>query len=244
MLIFGRMTTLIVLSLIAIACGGRAEPSNPPVPTGDEAIAKEIPEFEVVARAIDTAAAYVNARSQWDDGAAVELLHPEAIVVDTPLATREDQQALFRFFEAVEWHWTLSRCEESRLDGSFERRPQRRSLAQPIELVCRYDSDNAWSRALAAGPISGQFRFAISDGLITELYHDYDVVTWNNEVISNFRAWVETNHPDAPAAIWKLEGIIRPDDADQGLPRRVVPVLSADAAELFAELTDAFAAAA
>ena len=185
------------------------------------------------------AEAYIRARDQFDAGAATALFDPDAIVIDTPLVTVSGQAALFDFFEAVDWRWKVTSCAEGRLDGSSARVTNEPPNA-PIEIICGYYSENAWSRAIAAGPITGQFRFAISDGVITELYHDYDVVTWERNVMSVFRTWVSTELPEVDSSLWEIESFRRPGDADRDLPRRLVPSLSPQAIEAFAQATEAF----
>lgn len=237
-----RLSALIGIGLIAAACGSTAAAAVGQGPVTDELRAVQAAGFDrpEVEAAIEIAEGYIDARSRWDGAAATELLDPDAIVIDTPIATAAEQLDLLRFFESVDWRWTVTDCEEARLDGSSDTTTGRGTPTDPVEIVCQYVSENAWSRAIGAGPIAGQFRLAIGDGLITELYHDYDVVTWEDEVVGTFRAWLENNAPEAGAVLWETETFRRADDADRSLPRRVVPALTDEAAEAFAALTTEF----
>lgn len=234
-----RLAAFVALGLIASACAGESAPAA----AAEKKLAPDIVPA-VVREAIATAEAYVEARNEWDDRTATNLLHPDAIIIDTPVVTPADQEELLRFFEAVDWRWSVTECEEKRLDGSVAPDGESVSSSGAVEIVCQYLSENAWSRAVDTGPIEGQFRFAIEDGLITEMYHDYDVLTWASEVTDVFRAWVDNNAPASRTLIWEDEDFLRPEDADRGLAERVVPVLTPEAAEAFAELTAAFVAAA
>jgi hypothetical protein len=237
------------LLILATASGGCFTSAG-----GERAVAAEAPVIAIVSEAalnppevreaVRVAENYIAARSRWDSEAASDLFHPDAVIVDTPVASRAEQADLFRFFEAADWRWLAVDCDESRLDGSAADRAGLRDPSEPVELVCGYRSENAWSRAIGSGPIAGQFRVAVQDGLIIEMYHDYDVVTWEAEVIASFRAWVENTAPETVDDIWATENFVRPDDADLSLSGRVVPVLGEDAIDAFAELTARFVEAA
>ncbi len=115
--------------------------------------------------------------------------------------------------------------------------------AAASEITCTYLSENAWSRALGEGFVSGQIRFAVTDGMISEMYHDYNVAEWDQRIVDPFRAWLQTNRPELDDELWTSEGFLRPGDADSGLEERVVPQLTDEALELFEALTAEFAAA-
>ena len=237
-----RLAGFLTIALASSACfasagGEQVVPAAAPVVAVVSEAALNPPE---VREAIQVAESYISARSRWDSEDAEALFHPEAIVVDTPLAGPAQQADLFAFFEAVDWRWLAVDCEEARLDGSADLRTGLHDPSEPVEVVCGYRSENAWSRAIGSGPIAGQFRIAVQDGLVVEMYHDYDVVTWEVEVVAPFRAWIENTAPEAVDIVWTTETFVRPSDADRSLSSRVVPVLSASATDVFAGLTADF----
>lgn len=227
----------IALTTACVAVSACGEPFTALEPIASAAAGVQVVSPEET-QAQRIAEAYIQARDQFDVAAAIALLDPDAIVIDTPFVTASGQAALFDFFKAVDWRWKVTSCDGGRLDGSSGRVSN--EAPTPTEIVCGYYSENAWSRAIAAGPITGQFRFAIRDGVITELYHDYDVVTWERDVISVFRAWVAAELPEIDASLWEIESFRRSGDADLDLPRRLVPALTPRAIGAFAQATAAF----
>lgn len=228
----------ITLATACVAFSACGEPFAELEPIASAAAGAQVASAEQT-EAQRIAEAYIRARDQFDAAAATALLDPDAIVIDTPLVTASGQAALFDFFKAVDWRWKVTSCDGGRLDGSSGR-VSNEALNAPTEIICEYYSENAWSRAIAAGPITGQFRFAIRDGVITELYHDYDVVTWERDVVSVFRAWVATELPEVDSSLWEIESFRRAGDADLGLHRRLIPSLTPQAIEAFAQATEAF----
>lgn len=158
------------------------------------------------------------------------LFHPDAIVIDSPIGSLDEQPDLFAYHEVLDWRWVVRDCFQTpRGAGS--------------EITCSYLSENAWSRMLGEGLIDGQIRFAITDGKISEMYHDYNVPEWDQRIVNPFRAWLQTNRPDLDDELWTSEGFLRPADADRGLDERVVPQLTDEALAQCAALTAEFAAA-
>ncbi len=161
------------------------------------------------------AESFMEARDTWDAEATEALLAPDAVIDDLEVPRAADYSEQYRWYEAVEWRWALDECTES---GS----------GTPATVSCSYNMENAWSRALDVGPIAGNMRFAIDDGQIVRVSHNGFNLGQFGSVWGSFRSWVRDNHPDEFNSIYSSGGN--------------TPVYTAEAADLWKQLTDEFVA--
>ena len=86
--------------------------------------------------------------------------------------------AVFDFYRATDWRFTASECQQT-------------NVGEPAEVSCTYTHENAWMRALGAGPRpGGSYQFVITDGRIEEVSQNFiDFPEWDT-----FTVWVAINH--------------------------------------------------
>jgi hypothetical protein len=134
-----------------------------------------------VAAPVEVARAFVEARDAWDAEATVILFASDAVISDLQVPFVTDYEKQYRWYEAVDWRWAVDECAE---------------VVYPARTVtCSYTMNNAWSRALEVGPITGGFDFTVADGQILELTHFFNLGGFD-PVWGAFRKWVRDKHPE------------------------------------------------
>jgi hypothetical protein len=127
--------------------------------------------------------AFIQARDAYDADTAEALFASDAEIHDDYMTSASEYHAHFAWHESADFEWRADQCSQT-------------ETGPPAEVTCTYTMENAWTKALGVDPISGgTFHFVISDGLIQEITHTFNVVSvspiWNE-----FETWVRTNHPD------------------------------------------------
>lgn len=207
------------------AAAGVATPATETVPPISEPTLRSAP----APTAAETVAyQYMAARDQADAELALTLFADNAITVDSPLVTIDHHTEVFELFETLDWRWEVDQCIET------ESEP-------PAEVTCTYSTENAWSRALGVAPIDGQIRFAVENGRIVQMYHDFNRAAWSTDVERLFQAWLTNNHPTDVGTMWEPEGFTRADDAEIGLMERLVPRLTPESLGLYERYAVEFA---
>jgi len=135
---------------------------------------------------VDVARSFIEARDAWDAETTVALFAPDAIIDDLEVPRAADYSEQYQWYEAVDWHWVADECTDV-VSGT------------DTTVTCSYTMENAWSRAMEIGPITGSMEFVIADGQIVELIHN-GTKGFNGEVFgtawSGFRTWVADNNPE------------------------------------------------
>ena len=154
---------LIMLMLIGLFATGGAQEGTSEV-TNNERVALD----------------FLAARGNWDAEALKATLADELESYDIA-ATAADYDDALSYYEAVNWNWTATGCEED---------------SSNIEQVsCNAELENDWTRALDIGPFSMTFNFVVQNGKITTIDPQ-----WNQEFIQQglrgFLGYLEESHPD------------------------------------------------
>jgi hypothetical protein len=130
-----------------------------------------------------TARRFIDARDTWDGEAAVALFAPDAVISgEHGIAAVEDYPALFSWFQATDWRYTVEECTVT-------------MAGPPAEVTCTYTQENAWSRALQVESGPGTFDFITSNGQILKL-HRNPVKGFYSPVVGKFFGWVLTTHQE------------------------------------------------
>jgi hypothetical protein len=143
-------------------------------------LAQRIPEFELVAPAMS----FVEARDSWDGETVRSLVADDAVIDgDFTVAAADDYLVNADFERAFEWRFSQPKCTPT-------------ELGPPAEVTCTYVMQNALTRALDVGPLTGsRFEFVIEDGRIEEVRHTFDTSRYSVEAFEVFVGWLDETHP-------------------------------------------------
>jgi hypothetical protein len=145
------------------------------------------------AEAIEATMAFVRARDSRDLDATLELLDPEAAIVDFGFwpRTPDEYAGLFEWMEILDWRWTLDECVVE--------------VPEPVvRVTCTYLTENAWSRARELDPFQGKLEFVVEEnGLISEITSDHG--TWNDQVFFPWFDWLDKNHEEDIPVMFRLD---------------------------------------
>jgi len=140
---------------------------------------------------VEIGESYINAIDEWDSDAALALLAPGAVMASLAESPTEIA-AVFDFYRASDWRWTVSECQQT-------------NVGEPAEVRCIYTNQNAWARALDVEPGGGAYEFVITDGEIGEVRQIHaDSPEWGI-----FTLWVMNNH-NADFLVLVPDGCCRP----------------------------------
>ena len=156
------IATLMAVGLLLLAACSTAEVE----PVEPEAIARR----------------FIDARNTRDGEAAIALFAPDAVSSsDYGIAAAEDYPALFDWFQATDWRWTVEECSVT-------------MAGPPAEVTCPYTQENAWSRALEVEG-TGSFDLTTSNGQILKLDNN-EGADFRTPVWGQFYGWVLTTHQE------------------------------------------------
>jgi len=185
----------------------QSEVAQPPATTVAPDVAAGEPEA--------TARRFIDARNMRDGEAAIALFAPDAVISgDFAIAGAEDYPALFSWFQATDWRWTVEECSVT-------------MAGPPAEVTCTSTQENAWSRALQVEG-TGSFDFTTSNGQILKLHNNVHL-DFDSPVVGQFFQWVLTTHPEDKEVLY-LAG------------SRTSPNLTAESIALWEEYTNEFVA--
>ena len=158
---------------------------------------------------------FIDARDAWDGEAAVALFAPDAVISgENGIAFAEDYPALFSWFQATDWRWTVEECTVT-------------MAGPPAEVTCTYTQENAFSRALEVEAGVGSFDFITSNGQILKLHNNPR--SSRSALEGRFFGWVLTTHRE------DIEVLYKEGNAD-------VPRLTPESIALWEEYTNEFVA--
>jgi hypothetical protein len=148
--------------------------------------------ISAAAAPVDVARSFIEAEDAWDAEAALALLAPDVVIHHGLLTQAEEYPSLFAWDKALDWHYTVEECNQI-------------AVTDPVEVVCTFSHDNAWTEALGVGPFSGSSTdFVIADGQIQELTRNFNFSTgFSTQAWDVFESWVKTNHPDGHSLIYR-----------------------------------------
>ena len=137
-----------------------------------------------------TARRFLEARDSWDAQATERLLASDAVIRDLEVPRAADYAQQYRWYATLDWRWRVDECTEM-------------TSGPPAEVACTYTMENAWSRAMGAGPFEGTYEFVVSDGQIQEVNGSdgFNVVEFS-PVWGSFKGWVSANHLDDVAVMY------------------------------------------
>ncbi len=124
---------------------------------------------------------FIDARDTWDGEAALALFAPDAVISgEYGIAFTEDYPALFSWFQATDWRWTVEECTVT-------------MAGPPAEVTCTYTQENAFSRALEVESGPSNFDFITSNGQILKLHNNPGRGS-RPPLVGQFFGWVLTTH--------------------------------------------------
>jgi hypothetical protein len=112
------------------------------------------------------------------------LVADDAVILDFAIETADDYLRGDEVEQATGWRYLQPDCTAT---GSVA----------PVEVNCTYIMENAWSRAIGAGPFTGSsFDFVIADGQIQEIGHHFDYSVFDPQVFGPFVRWLNDTYPN------------------------------------------------
>lgn len=128
---------------------------------------------------VSVARTYIHARNRYDTAAAVELLSPDAAVVEYPVVTSAAELPdLFLYLGLIEESFEINQCSEV---------PR-----EPGAVTCSYELANRLITRAAIQGILGTVRFEIRRGRITSIENSIDFDRYELEVLRPWHEWLNT----------------------------------------------------
>ena len=137
------------------------------------------------------AAAYMDARNDYDADAALALLSSTVTMSDVPIVDSLDEVApSFDYLRRLEATFDYE-CTETR-PGTVS------------EVVCDYELDTKLSQIVGYRPVRGAFRFQISGGQIVDLIDDFPFEEYSPNVWTPFAMWLDSTHPGKFLTVFRI----------------------------------------
>lgn len=144
---------------------------------------------------VELALGFMEARDLRDIDAAMSLLDPEAVIIDSGGGPRavDEYAGLFEWMEVLDWRWIDVECVQT-------------EAGQPAQVSCTFSMENDWSRARGPSPVEGKIQVSASGGVIDGVVLQLGNV-WVEVVFSQFLNWVIQNHPADVEIMWRFDEV-------------------------------------
>jgi hypothetical protein len=178
---------------------------------------QRVREFEPVG----IATRFVQARDAWDSETVRSLLADDATIDDFAVTGADEYAASIELDRITGWRFLRPACAAP-------------VVGPPAGVICTYEMEDAWSRALGVGPYTGSsLQFVIADGHIQTVTHTFDYSDYSTEVFEVFWAWLKSEHPGDTAILFSMTST---GDAMRRLTPEAIALMEQRSAEFIASL--------
>lgn len=142
---------------------------------------------------VEVAERYLDARNAGDAEAVRDLLADGVVFNDPAITDLEELDAGIEALRRYGFEFTSYECLES-------------GVGPPASVTCTYMLEDTVQRIVGAPPTPGRFYFDVSEGRITNHFHDFNFTEYAPNVFTKFVEWLNTERPGGFDQLFLLAG--------------------------------------